>query len=317
LLCCCLAPLLLTAMDGRNTPGEKTAPPEGMVLIPAGLFEMGSDYGRGDEQPVREVGRSAFYMDKYEVTNAQFAEFLNAIKYKSPTFFATSTDIPYPGASWVEAHWVDLSTYADSAAKIEYVDGEGNVHNGDGRLLRDDRRFPSDYADGKYRAKAKYENHPVHDVSWFAAMAYAEWAGKRLPTEAEWEIAARGGLTEPEVGTTRHNRRSQLREVGKDSPNGYGLHNMLDNVAEWCLDEYDDDFYAKYRFAGNLVAGAPSIRSLLNHYKEVPMYSPRVIRGSAILSELTMRYKRITGRSRGHAVVTSPVVGFRCVKPVK
>ena len=113
-----------------------------MVLIPAGEFRMGSNE-RDDEKPIHSVYVDAFYMDKYEVTNAEYAEFLNA-KGKHT----------YAGQTWLAV--------GEERARIEYVN----------RV---------------YRAKARYENHPVVMVSWYGAMAYAEWVGKRLPTEAEWE----------------------------------------------------------------------------------------------------------------------------------
>ncbi len=108
-----------------------------MVLIPAGEFEMGSDDAEAyaDEQPVHTVYVDAFYMDKYEVTNAQYAAFLNA---KGKHAEAGHT-------------WLDI---------------------GDARIER---------VGGVYRAKAGYENHPVVEVSWYGAMAYAAWKGKRLP----------------------------------------------------------------------------------------------------------------------------------------
>ena len=152
-----------TAPIGGTTPGGGTTPPagggsttpppavdpyEGMELIPAGEFRMGSNE-RDDEKPIHSVYVDAFYMDKHEVTNAEYAEFLNA-KGKHTDGSIT---------------WLDIGA---DRCRIEYVS----------RV---------------YRAKTGYENHPVTFVSWYGAMAYAEWAGKRLPTEAEWEKAARGG----------------------------------------------------------------------------------------------------------------------------
>ena len=119
-------------------------PPEGMVFIPAGEFQIGSN----DEQPVRQVYVDAFYMDEREVTNAQYKAFL----MENPFWEKESVDPFFTYKAYYLSDW------------------KGN-----------------DYPIGK-------GNHPVRYVSWYAAMAYAKWTDKRLPTEAEWEYAARGGL---------------------------------------------------------------------------------------------------------------------------
>ena len=140
--------ILDTVIDDPQPPASST---EGMVLIPAGEFQMGSNSGDSDEKPIHSVYVDAFYMDKYEVTNAQYAAFLNA-KGKHTESGKT---------------WLDIG---DGDERIEYVAGV-------------------------YRAKGGYENHPVVEVSWYGAVAYSKWKGKRLPTEAEWEKAARGNLS--------------------------------------------------------------------------------------------------------------------------
>jgi len=187
-----------------------------MVLIPAGEFQMGSDDGEEEEKPVHTVYLDAFYMDKYEVTNAQYRKFVQATGHED---------------------YHDLHKEA--------------MESWGGRLNGDDQ--------------------PVVFVSWEDAKAYAEWAGKRLPTKAEWEKAARGGLVgkryvwgdewppPPRAGNFRdesYHRDELYREkidtkffilgyddgytltapVGSFTPNGYGLYDMVGNVAEWCAD---------------------------------------------------------------------------------
>ncbi|MDZ7266181.1 MAG: formylglycine-generating enzyme family protein [candidate division KSB1 bacterium] len=176
--------------------------PEGMVLIPAGLFLMGSDDGDSDEKPVHEVHVDAFYLDQYEVTVAQYQSYLRA------------TGRPNPG-NWDE--------------------------------------------------QLQNLNHPVVYVSWEDATNYAKWVGKRLPTEAEWEYAARGGNTgmagNPKYqypwgnvasrdhanysGVAGKDKWERTSPIGSFPPNGFGLYDMAANVWEWCSDWYAEDYYSK------------------------------------------------------------------------
>jgi formylglycine-generating enzyme required for sulfatase activity len=174
-----------------------------MVYIPAGRFMMGSEEGDKDERPRQEVHVDAFYIDRAEVTNAQYKKFVDATGHRTPKA-ALGVHLPY-----------------------EWVDG----------------RFP--------RGRGE---HPVVLVSWEDAVAYALWAGKRLPTEAEWEKAARGtdGRTYPwgnEWDPSRCNsaaaRRRGTMPVGS-CPTGaspYGCLDMAGNVQEWCLDIYQKYYY--------------------------------------------------------------------------
>ena len=133
---------------------ENLVVPDGMVLIPAGEFQMGSyDVEGGEsEQPVHAVYVDEFYMDIHEVTNAEYKKFIDA------------------NPEWQKGKWWQTDRI------------KRRFHNG--KYLKDWNE--NNYPEGK-------GDHPVQ-VSWYAAMAYAQWAGKRLPTEAEWEKAARGGL---------------------------------------------------------------------------------------------------------------------------
>jgi len=192
----------------------------GMVKIPAGEFLMGSNevaHFRGDdEKPVHTVYLDEFYMDKCEVTNEQYARFLNAIGQNED----------------VAGHeLLELDSVYCLIEKVGYT----------------------------YRPKLGFENHPVIEVSWYGAAAYAQWAGKRLPTEAQWEKAARGGLVGkkyPWGDTLTHDDANYQRTGGRDKwdgtapvrrfpPNGYSLYDMAGNVREWCADEYDSGYYSK------------------------------------------------------------------------
>ena len=192
--------------SGKTPDFSNRAIPKGMVLIPAGEFQMGSNDGEDDEKPVHTVYVDVFYMDKHEVTNAQYKKFMDA------------------NPQWQK----------DRIPKIYH----------DGNYLKDWNG--NDYPDGK-------GNHPVVNVSWYGSMAYAKWMGKRLPTEAEWEKSARGGLAGqkyPWGNTIKPSNANYYRSigdttpVGQYAPNVYGLFDMAGNVSEWCLDGYHKDFYA-------------------------------------------------------------------------
>ena len=268
--------------DGsQQTVGENGAK---MVLIPAGEFEMGQNidaihqserwiFERHDmpSTPIHTVSLDAFYIDIYEVTNAQYKKFVDA------------------NPEWQKG-------------RIEQ-----KYHDGD--YLKDWRG--NNYPDSK-------GNHPVAFVSWYAAMAYAKWTGKRLPTEAEWEKAARGGLVSKNYPwgdsiTPLHANRntSNTTPVGSYDANGYGLYDMAGNVCEWCLDEYDWGFY-KSSPRLNPLGGKNSIDQLLSRYTLV--VSSRVHRGGSWAG--TAGALRSAERAFNAPSLTGKDLGFRCVMSV-
>ena len=262
---------------GDDDTRERTEPP-GMVLIPAGQFQMGTndEAADNDEQPVHTVHLDAFYMDTYEVTNAQFKAFVDA------------------NPQWQKDNIED------------------RFHNGEYLYFWSGNNYPSGKAD-----------HPVTDVSWYAAMAYAEWAGKRLPTEAEWEYAARGGLEGQKypsgntlsTGEANYNRHvGDTTPVGQYAANGYGLYDMAGNVWEWCLDEYDADFYFVSRDSRNPISGARTIQWILDNFTSIPTNSSRVLRGGSWFS--VARNLRVANRDRDAPTGTSDYDGFRCARAV-
>ena len=255
------------------------AVPEGMVLIPAGTFEMGSEdaEARDDEQPVHTVHLDAFLMDKYEVTNAQFKAFVDA------------------NPEWQKDNIED------------------RFHDGYYLWAWSGTNYPFGRAD-----------HPVVYVSWYAAMAYAEWAGKRLPTEAEWEYAARGGLAGKKYpwGDTitdadanyALNVESDTTPVGAYAANGYGLYDMAGNVYEWCLDAYDEDFYAASDDSRNPIAGGMTVQELRENFTSIPNDPERVLRGGS--SGSVAQFVRVADRDRYAPALTNANPGFRCARAV-
>ena len=250
------------------------------MLIPAGTFQMGSadEDARDNEQPVHTVHLDAFYMDTYEVTNAQFKAFVDA------------------NPPWQKSRI--------------------NKRFHDGSYLN--RWSGNNYPSGK-------ANHPVTWVSWYAAMAYAEWAGKRLPTEAEWEYAARGGVAGKKYPSGKNtistreanydNHVGNTTAVGLYAANGYDLYDMVGNVWEWCLDEYDKDFYAKSRNSRNPISGARTLQWLLDNFTSIPIDTFRVLRGGSWSTGAT--YLRVADRFWDAPASTfDDIGGFRCARAV-
>ena len=241
-----------------------------VALIPAGEFQMGGRDGdaESDEQPVHTVYVDAFYIDKYEVTNAQYKKFVDA------------------NPQWQK----------DNIPR--------NLHNG--KYLRFWR------GNTYYLSK---ENHPVVYVSWYAAMAYAKWAGKRLPTEAEWEKAARGGVVGRKypwgdlIDSTKANYGRAVGKtmlVGTYPPNDYGLYDMVGNVMEWCLDAYDEGFYS-HSPLHNPIAG-DDLTDLVDNFQNVT--SLRVVRSGCWYN--VPMHVRIADRYGTSPDDASSERGFRC-----
>ena len=215
--------------SGPEEPSNNNPPPAYeekidtvMVFIPAGEFVMGSNYGYFDEKPVHTVYLDSYWIDKHEVTNAQYADFLNSAHSEG----RIKTD-------------GKIITQNEMTLYKMNLDGSGISFEAD-----------------SFTVKPGFLNLPVTNVTWQGANIYAMYYGKRLPTEAEWEKAARGtdsrtypwGNTPPDDSLCNYKSHvGFLNSVDFYSPSGdspYGCCNMAGNAFEWCADWYLESYYS-------------------------------------------------------------------------
>ena len=306
----------------------------GMVLIKGGTFMMGGDNNQAspDEFPKHKVKVDDFWIDATEVTNAQFQKFVDATHYittaeKKPDWEEMKTTLP-PGTP----------KPPDSllvAASLVFRQTSGPVDLNDygqwwGWVKGADWKHP----EGPNSSIKEKENYPVVQVSWYDAMAYCKWAGKRLPTEAEWEFAARGGLENNiypwgnesvNVGKAKANSwggKFPYYNDKKDNytgsapvksflPNGYGLYDMAGNVWEWCSDWYDANYYKTLE---NTTATNP--QGPAKSYDPEDTYTPkRSLRGGSFLcNDSYCSGYRVARRMKSSPDTGLEHTGFRCVK---
>lgn len=284
---------------------------DGMKLLPGGTFMMGNDGDYGfpadGEGPPHPVNLQPFYLDATCVTNAQFNDFVNATGYR--------TESERFGWSFVfQGH---LTAKQQATAVRARVLGSEWWCRVEGATWR--------HPEGPGSHNKQRWHHPVTQVSWHDAMAYAHWAGKRLPTEAEWEYAARGGLAghrfpwgdELEPGGkhrmnvwqgTFPSRNTEADGHYGPAParsyraNGHGLYNLTGNVWEWCWDWFDPGYYARSP-AADPTGPATGDR--------------RVMRGGSYLCHASYcnRY-RTDARSSNTPDSATTNLGFRCARDV-
>jgi formylglycine-generating enzyme required for sulfatase activity len=328
--------------SGRIAPGD---PPEGMCWIPGGAFSMGCTDPRGlpdggpdpmtDARPVHRVQLGGFWMDATEVTNRDFAAFVEA------TGYVTVAERPprpedFPGAP-AENLVAGSIVFTPPDEPVPLRDATGAAH------LRWWKYVPGacwNHPEGPASTLAGREEHPVVHVAHEDASAYASWAGKRLPTEAEWEFAARAGLAGatypwgeafrpdgvwmaniwqgrfPTEDTGDDGYRG-IAPVGRFPANGYGLHDMAGNVWEWCADWYRPDTYARDAgAAGDLPSVDP--RGPADSFDpQEPGQPKRVQRGGSFLCNASYCARYIVGtRGKGEISSSTNHIGFRCVKDI-
>jgi formylglycine-generating enzyme len=318
-----------------NPASRVGPPPEGMVWIPGGEFSMGAAAPPAmdrigmratlDSRPIHRVYVDGFWMDRTEVTNAEFARFVAATGYvtvaerrpRAEDFPGAPAEDLVPGSAVFTPprHPVALD---DALQWWRYVPGASWRHPaGPGSDLK-----------GR-------ERQPVVHVAFDDAIAYAKWAGKRLPTEAEWEFAARGGLSGKlypwgdqfrpggrwmcnsyqgrfPVEDTGADHFAGIAPVAQYPPNPYGLYDVAGNAWEWVSDWYRPDYYAQ--LAAGPVARNP--RGPASSFDpDEPGVEKRVMRGGSFLctDQYCSRYM-VGTRGKGEIATGTNHLGFRCVK---
>ncbi|WP_420995405.1 formylglycine-generating enzyme family protein [Cupriavidus sp. 30B13] len=292
--------------------GDGVRGPAGMVHVPGGEFLMGSDHklAQPNERPAHKVRVRGFWMDQHHVTNAEFRRFVQATGYvttaeRKPEWETLRVQLPPgtprpPDSAMVAGGMVFAGTAGpvplqDYSRWWRYVPGADWRHPG-----------------GPGSSIAGKDDHPVVQVSYEDAQAYAKWAGKRLPTEAEWEFAARGGLEQATYGwgdqfapggkqmaNVWQGQQAQpfpvvsakaggalgTSAVGTFPPNGYGLSDMTGNAWQWVADWYRADQFRREAVAGRTIdSPAGPAQSWDPGDPGVPVSAPkRVTRGGSFL----------------------------------
>jgi formylglycine-generating enzyme len=313
-----------------------TSVPPGMVWIPGGEFSMGSDTASDslcrlpgvtrDAQPIHRVAVDAFWMDATEVTNEEFAAFVRA------TGYVTIAEQRPSRTEFPDARPEDLvagsTVFTPPAEPV-------SLHN----ALRWWRYVPGAnwrHPTGPASTIAGRDKYPVVHIAYADATAYAAWAGKRLPTEAEWEFAARGGAagnlyawgndlkSQGRFHANIHQGTFPVTDTGEDGfagvapvarfpPNGYGLFDVAGNVWEWTSDWYHPDYYARLAADGGVARNPHGPDTSFDPAE--PGLQKRVQRGGSFLCTEQYCTRYLVGtRGKGEIGTSSNHLGFRCVK---
>lgn len=325
--CCC------SKLPSRFNSPVSAQPPKGMIWIPGGEFMMGSDDkdSKKDEKPPHRVKVDGYWIDITPVTNRQFKEFVDATGYvttaeKAPTLEEIMSQVP-PGTPEPDPSLL-------VAASLVFKPTEGPVPLNTNRYWWEWKPGanwkhplgPDSSIEGK-------EDHPVVQVSFYDAQAYAKWAGKRLPTEAEWEFAAYGGKEKAKYvwGNEEFSEEKPQANIWQGSfpyksnkaegymgttsvktyaPNGYGLYDMSGNVWQWCSDLYHANYYAdevKKEISDNPKGPSRS------YDPDEPFAVKHVHRGGSFLCHSSYcKGYRITARMKTCPDTSLNHLGFRC-----
>ncbi len=322
-----------TAQSKNNNKSSANIDHKGMVWIPAGNFMMGgdNDQARQDEFPKHAVQLNGFYMDETEVTNEAFTEFVKATGYLTTAEKDVDwkemkkqlpKDTPMPDSSALKAASLVFVPTSDPVELSDYSQWWQWTHGADWK-----------HPDGPNSSIEGKEKFPVVHVSWDDAVAYCKWSGKRLPTEAEWEYAARGGYqntiyswgNEPvDSGKVKCNywqgsfpNKNELKDsfflsspVKSFQSNGYGLYDMSGNVWEWCSDLYNNTYYQEFKNKKAINPKGP----VKSYDPDEPLVKKRVMRGGSFLcNESYCSGYRNSSRMKSSQDSGMEHVGFRCV----
>jgi formylglycine-generating enzyme len=309
--------------------------PQETVWIPGGAFLMGTNDRESfpNERPAHLVQVQGFWMDANDVTNAEFSKFIEA------TGYVTTAER--------KIDWEDLKKQVapgtpkpdDSAlapGALVFTRTPGPVPLNDlSAWWRWVQGANWRHPEGPESSIKGRENHPVVQVSWYDAVAYAQWAGKRLPTEAEWEFAARGGLgskryvwgdefkSDGKFMANTYQGQFPVKDTGEDgfagtSPvgsfpaNGYGLYDMAGNVWQWCSDWYRAE--SNMEAASKNVCRNPGGRPAESYDPGDPYAPKRVVKGGSFLCNPNYCESYRPSARRGTPPDTgSSHTGFRCV----
>jgi formylglycine-generating enzyme required for sulfatase activity len=296
-----------------------------MVQVPGGSFTMGANDGAPEEQPLHDLRLAAFWMDRAEVTNREFERFVQATSYVTAAEKPPSGGAGLPAAQREPGSWCFRpqpgAQPADRRTWAAWVPGANWRH-----------------PDGPGSSLQGLENLPVVHVTHDDAIAYGRWAGKRLPTEAEWEYAARGGIVlakypwgmEPRIGGRWMANGWQgefpakndaldgfagLAPAGSFPSNSYSLHEMAGNAAEWCADWFSAGYYAEIKAISDRAAHRNPSGPDTSLDPAEPGVSKRVVRGGSWLSG--EQDLRVSARGREAPSFSAQWLGFRCVKDGK
>ncbi len=305
-----------------------------MVWIPAGEFTMGTSEADSfaNERPAHRVKVNGFWMDAHDVTNDEFRKFVEATGYittaeRKPDWNLMKQELP-PGTPKPDDSLLVPGSlvFVATSGPVDLSDFSQWWRWTPGANWRHPGGPASDI-------KAK-GNYPVVQVSWDDAVAYAKWAGKRLPTEAEWEYAARGGLENKRYAwgdefrpggkymaniwtgkfpylNTCEDGYAGLAPVKSFPPNGYGLYDMAGNAWQWCADWYSADAYAGTDVICCFNPPGPG----KSYDPDEPHAMKRVVKGGSFLCNASYCESYRPGARRGETPDTSTChIGFRCVQ---
>lgn len=320
----------------ENPQVRQSAATKGMVWVPGGEFSMGCDDPTAlpnggpdsmrDARPIHRVYVDGFWMDRTEVTNQQFAEFVAATQYVTVAERVPSAeDFPSAPAENLVAGSVVFAPPSEMVPLNNHFQWWTYIPAACWR----NPEGPGSTIEGR-------ENFPVVQIAFEDAQAYAKWAGKRLPTEAEWEFAARGGAAgkmyswgnefqpngkwlantfqgEFPVKDSAEDGFRGIAAVGQFPPNSYGLCDMAGNVWEWCSDLYRSDYYSTLATNGSPARNPQGPAT--SYDPAEPNVLKRVHRGGSFLctDQYCTRYM-IGARGKGEGATSTNHVGFRCVK---